>query len=556
MDNPHETNTGFIMDNPHETNTGFIMDNPHETNTGFIMDNPHETNTGFIVNTSQAAPTLFVMDNSQGTPTGIINDHTAEHMLEIPLEELIENSDLMASQTPILQGEGCPQPTPEQSSVPGCVNTPTMPDNYANSSARSNALGNTTYTQGQLSVPHIPGTLYSVSTTFQPDHFNSPPQFETLTTPTQYTPCTSGDRQESHGATGTDQTLNNVPVEPDNVRSRSQAFNTVGDYVTNDLNGFYAYEIVTSAVNTFEEPQPAKLRSKHFNYIGNNYKQEVQGEPSGTDFNELLVYLFHDQQMQMNSDSNYNTNHECLAVQDGDLLGHQLYKPYCLPNANTSCVNSNLDNEPQNISEFSSEPNNHSLTAEPTNLSSPPDIVDRQVNTDEGNQVVENVVEPIQHIQEPDRGDNEETLMDVNVVPALNLSSGISAITASEYTPPPARSRRSRKKESTKKVKEYERQEPYPDIEKERRRKDAIRAKNCREKNKSKMDVLEATIKDLLQENSNLSRENSNLSMENANLLQEVEARQRYECSVLELLKSKYNIVLQQYQQDWSTSPQ
>lgn len=522
------------------------------------MDNPQETNTLFSVNNSQAAATLFIMDNSQGTPTGIINDHTAEHMLEIPLEELIENSDLMASQTPILQGEGCPQPTPEQSSVPGCVNTPTMPGNYAqpntdpivreeNSSVSCYALGNTTHTQGQLSAPHIAGTPYSVSTTFQPDHFNSPPQFETLTTPTQYTACVNADRQESHGATGTDQTLNNASVEPNNTRSRSQAFNTVGDYVTNDLNGFYAYEIA-SAVNTFGEPQPAKSRSKNFNYIGNNYKQEVEGKPSGIDFEELMVYLLHDQQMQMNSDSNYNTNNDCLAVQDGDLLGHQLYKPHCLPNANTSCVNSNLDNEPQNISEFSSEPNTHSLTDEPTNLSSPPDIVDRQVNTDEGNQVVDNVVEPVQHIQEPDRGDNEETLMNVNVLPALNLSSGIGGFTASEYTPPPARSRRSRKKESTKKVKEYERQEPYPDIEKERRRKDAIRAKNCREKNKSKMDELETTIKGLRQENSNLSREN-------ANLLQEVEARQRYECRVAEYLKSKYNIILQQYQ-DWSTPPQ
>ncbi|XP_045603656.1 uncharacterized protein [Procambarus clarkii] len=209
--------------------------------------------------------------NQSSMDDTIISNSTAEERARTHLEtfdtktfDLINyiDCDLMASQTPILQGEGCPQPTPEQSSVPGCVNTPTMPDNYANSSARSNALGNTTHTQGQLSAPHIPGTLYSVSTTFQPDHFNSPPQFETLATPTQYTPSTSGDRQESHGATGTDQTLNNAPVEPNNTRSRSQVpFN-----------------------------QQHKTGSSAFSYIELSAEQEVQGVKSYRNFNTASAH--------------------------------------------------------------------------------------------------------------------------------------------------------------------------------------------------------------------------------------------------------------------------
>lgn len=486
-----------------------------------------------------------MMDGSPGTQE-LLSFDDAEEMLDTSIDDLtnvhVSNTEptnvARSVETPVPQGEVNYQSSIHQSvgvhygAFPG-IYTPLTTCSYSQHNTQPDgndcySLSNTTDTRGLQRCTSE--TQYSQ--TSQPDvrNLNVPPQQEIMTPPAH----TNADTQQSNATASGDQILDNFYIKP-RESSGSQPFNYNNLYLP-DMDNLSYYEF--PSVNSPPGPsQEGKSGSRALNYIGRNAEQEVQqGMLTSPTFPFNSFEPLNNRQWQMNSGAGRDANNDSLNLQDCGSSLHHLSGTNSTPNILIS-PNSTLNERETCV-----------------------------LNEDEDN-IIEHNTKGTMCIPEVS---DEGIYSNGNVFPTTSeLSTGTSVVTCPESKPPQDLQSRSRKKQRSTRNKAYERQEPYTNKEEEKKRRDAIRAKNCRDRNKEKMEKLEAKVQELTkmynkehEEKDNLSKENDNLSKEKDNLSkkiiilqQELEGCKNSYENTLNFLKKNYGIVLPHYQSD-KPSPQ
>lgn len=472
-----------------------------------------------------------MMDGSPGTQGELLSFDDAEEMLDTSIDDLtnvlVSNTEptsvARSVETPVPQGEVNYQSSIHQSvgvhygAFPG-ICTPLTTSSYSQHNTQPDgndcySLSNTTDTRGLQRCTSE--TQYSQ--TSQPDvrNLNVPRQLEIMTPPAH----TNADTQQSNATASGDQILDNFYIKP-RESSGSQPFNYNNLYLPDMDNLSYEFPSVYSPPGPSQE---GKSGSRALNYIGRYAEQEVQqGMPTSSTFQFNLFELLNNRQRQMNSGAGRDANNDSLNLQDCGPALHHLSGTNSTPNIPIS-PNSTLNERETRV-----------------------------LNEDEGN-IIEHNTKGTMCIPEVS---DEGICSNGNVFPTTSeLSTGTSVVTCPGSKPPQGLQSLSRKKQRSTRNKAYERQEPYTNKEEEKKRRDAIRAKNCRDRNKEKMEKLEAKVQELTIMHKKEREENDNLSKKIIILQQELEGCKNSYENTLNFLKKNYGIVLPHYQSD-KPSPQ